>query len=152
MRTFKLFNVFVGNFNLTFLIILFFIISFFILVGLFRYTDVTFICDNDYAYICTTVLFYLFKPSININKTFFICEIKNDEDSVCTFIICFSDSSISFLTSSVPNLKPYCTFIYLKSSKSKINTNSCYVVFLVIIILYRKRKLKRDCDINLQQI
>lgn len=136
MCIFKLLNVFVGNFNLTFLIILFLVISFLILIRLFGNTNVTFISNNDYTYICSAVLFYLLKPSININKTFFISKIKNNKNSICAFIICFRNSPISFLTSSVPNLKSYCTFIYLKSSKSKINTNSCNIIFLEIIILY----------------
>ena len=139
MRAFKLLNVFISHFNFTFLII-FIIVPFLILILLFWYTNVAFICQNNNTYIGTAMFFYFFQPAININKTFFISKIKNNKNTISSLVICFGNGSISFLTSSIPNLKSNCALIYLKSSKSKVDTNCCNVVFLEIVILYKKYK------------
>ena len=57
-----------------------------------------------------------------------------------TFVIGISNSSKAFLTSSIPNLKFNVSAIRINSFKSKVNTNSCHVILIKLIICESEKK------------
>ena len=131
MSLFKCRNILICDFNFSFLVIFFFL-TFFLFIILLTY--IALIRQDYYIHIASTMFFDFFKPAIYIIKTVFICQIKYNKNYISSFIICLSNSTVSFLSRSIPYLKPYRTFINLQSPKSKIYSNSCYIVFLEFII------------------
>ena len=112
VRLFEICNIFICYLDFAFLIfivILFAIILFLVLI----FTYVGFISHNNHANICSTVFFDLFEPSVNIQKAFLISKIKNNEDTISTLVVCFSNCTISLLSSSIPYLQSYGTFVNL---------------------------------------
>ena len=75
------------------------------------------------------------KPPIKVYERVFVCQIKDNQNTVGTFIISFGDGSVPFLTSSVPNLKSYRWFINLKRSEPEVDTNCGDKIFLEFIVL-----------------
>jgi len=78
---------------------------------------------------------YFIKPYRNTQEAFSVRQVKNHDYPVCTLVVCISDSSVSFLTRRVPNLKLDSALIDLQRSESEVDANGANVVFLKAVIL-----------------
>ena len=76
------------------------------------------VCKNDYVNIVSYIILNLSQPWVNVSEWFTICNIKNNNNAVCTFVISICDSSVPFLASCIPNLKFSRHFIDLKSAET----------------------------------
>ena len=117
---------------LVFIIVLLFSI---ILLWVLSFTNIGFIGHDDNTDICSTVLFDLFEPSVNIQEAFLVSKVKNDEYTIRTLVICLSNSTIPFLSSSIPYLQSYGTLVNLQGAESKVDSDSGHIVFLEVIVL-----------------
>ena len=81
------------------------------------------------------MLFDLLQPAVNINERVSVGQIENHQNAISPFVISFGNGAVPLLPGSVPNLKPYCAFVDLQSSKPEIDSDGCHVVLLEIIIL-----------------
>lgn len=85
---------------------------------------------------------YLSWPKLSdISERRIRCQIINHNDSMCPFVVCASDSSKPFLSSSIPNLKFDLTPVNVKWPEivgiileAKINSNSSKIALLELII------------------
>ena len=129
-------NIFISYLDfalLVFIIILLF--SIIVLLLVLCFTNIGFIGHDDNTDICSTVLFNLFEPSVNIQEAFLVSKVKNDEYTIRTLVICLSNSTIPFLSSSIPYLQSYGTFVNLQGAESEVDSDSGHIVFLEVIVL-----------------
>lgn len=110
MGLFKSSNILISYFNFSLLVILFF---FSIILFIILLTNITLIRKYYYIHITAAMFFYFFQPSIHIIETIFIRQVEHNKNPICTFVICLSNCTVSFLSRSVPYLQPYCALINL---------------------------------------
>ena len=123
-------NIFISHFDFSLLVIFFFAIC--LSLGL---PYITFVSNDDDADIGSAMFFNFLEPAIDIYKRVFICEVEYDKNSVGALVIGFGDGSVSLLASSIPDLQPHRTLVYLKCSESEVHSDSCNVILLEVIIL-----------------
>ena len=66
--------------------------------------DITLVGKNHYFNILSNIFFNFLKPWRNVVKRLLVCDVKNNYNAICSLVICISYRTVSFLTSSVPNL------------------------------------------------
>lgn len=66
-------NIFISNLNFAFLVFIIILFSIIVLLLILRFCNIGFVSHDDYANICSTVLFNLFEPSVNIQEAFLVC-------------------------------------------------------------------------------
>lgn len=90
--------------------------------------QIFFISNHINNYIFGKLLNLLY-PSFNIFKCLGLSNIKNNYRTNSIFIICFSNSSKSLLSSCIPNLAFNFFLIYIISFSWKLNSNCRFVLF-----------------------
>lgn len=84
--------------------------------------SIALICYKNFCYIRTSMLVNLFQPILNIIEGLFFGTIIDKNNAHCSLIICLCNSSETFLTCCVPNLKFYSFLINIDCFYLKINT------------------------------
>ena len=77
---------------------------------------------------------YLFEPIIQIQKALLIEQIKNQNDSIGSLVVCIRDSLVALLARSVPDLELDLTSVVSQRSESKINANRGHIVLIELVI------------------
>ena len=89
-----------------------------------------FIAKNQVRGFRSAILFCVVDPSLQVIKRILRSNIKTNYYTYASPKIASSDWLISFLTSSIPNLKFHCLLIHFNVFLSEFNTNC---VFLIVI-------------------
>lgn len=80
------------------------------------------------------MLINFLKPVVNVEERLSIEKIKNEDNAISTFVICISDSPISFLSSGIPNLKLDLLTAMPERTESEVDANGGHVVLVELII------------------
>jgi len=79
-----------------------------------------FVANNYELHLLLRVLLNLFKPKVlEVFEGDFVFEIKNKDDAIGTFVVCWSNGAKTLLACSIPYLHLDSTIIKLESSESK---------------------------------
>ena len=70
-------------------------------------------------------------------------KIKDEDDAICTFVICISDGPISLLSSGIPNLKLDLLTVMPERAESEVDADGGDIVLVELIICesYEKARL-----------
>jgi hypothetical protein len=74
------------------------------------------------------------KPVIKIEEGLSIEKIKDEHDTICSFVVSIGNSPISLLSSCIPNLKLNLFTIMSERSESEVDTDGGHIVLVELII------------------
>lgn len=119
MCLFKGSYVFIGDLDLTLLVLLVILLAIAFLVarrlstrGLLL-SDVALIGQHYNADVGAAMLFDFLQPAVHVVEAFLVSEVKNDQYAVSTLVVCLGYCTVALLASGVPYLQTHGTLIYL---------------------------------------
>lgn len=110
------------------MIVLFFII-FFLAISLFvfrrlRHAHVAFVGEHNHVNVGAAMFFNFLEPTVDVVKAFTVSEIKDNKDTIGSFIVGLCDRSVALLPGRVPNLQSNRALIDLKCAEPEVDANS----------------------------
>ena len=96
------------------------------------------------------VLVDFLEPVIQVDKSAFVEQIKDQDYAIRPFVVGVGDCAVPLLASGIPDLQLYLLSVVAQGSESKINAN-CGHVILIELIVSESNKEARFADARIAQ-